>query len=551
MLINAFLPLHQTIQAATEGEYRFVAKWGPPDLTRDGNVQNPTGIAVDTAGLVYVADRGNNRVQKFTSAGNLISKWGSQGSGNGQFSAPSGIAVDTARNVYVSDSGNHRIQKFSSSGEFILAWGSKGSGDGQFSYPGGIAVDTGGNVYVADTYNYRIQKFTSSGIFITKWGEYDRWVPMEGTFQYPRGVAIDTNNYVYVTDYGNHAIQKLSSSGTYMWEWYGEGDGHLQGPWGIATDTAGNVYVGEGSRIQKFTSSGIFITKWGSYGSGDGQLACISGIAADSLGYVYVTDSCNHRIQKFSPSGTFIAKWGAQGEGNGYFSENGPNNIAVDAEGNVYVTDTSAWTVQKFAPGTATAAGNSLYFPHVDTNLPWQTEVAIINTSDQTVTGTLRALSNAGQLMESKAITLPAHGRKQITVANEFSNSTNIGYLIFDTSSDTVQGYTKFYQAGVYRVAIPAVKEVNSGDIFITHIDQSNLWWTGISLVNTTSAQKDMTITFNTGQSVSYTLKAGEHKAFTIASRFNNQPQPNIKSAVISNAAGVIGLELFGSSSGG
>jgi hypothetical protein len=130
MLIDAFLPLHQTIQAATEGEYRFVAKWGPPDLTRDGNVKKPTGIAVDTAGLVYVADRGNNRVQKFPSAGNLISKWGSHGSGNGQFSAPSGIAVDTARNVYVSDSGNHRIQKFSSSGEFILAWGSKGSGDG-------------------------------------------------------------------------------------------------------------------------------------------------------------------------------------------------------------------------------------------------------------------------------------------------------------------------------------------------------------------------------------------------------------------------------------
>ena len=94
MLVDAFLPLHQTIQAATEGEYRFVAKWGPPDLTRDGNVKKPTGIAVDTAGLVYVADRGNNRVQKFTSAGNLISKWGSQGSGNGQFSAPSGIAVD-------------------------------------------------------------------------------------------------------------------------------------------------------------------------------------------------------------------------------------------------------------------------------------------------------------------------------------------------------------------------------------------------------------------------------------------------------------------------
>jgi hypothetical protein len=192
-----------------------------------------------------------------------------------------------------------------------------------------------------------------------------------------------------------------------------------------------------------------------------------------------------------------------------------------------------------------------LYFPHIDTNLPWQTEIALINTSNQTVTGTLRGLSNAGQLVDTKPVTLSAHGRRQITIANEFTNHTNIGYIIFDTESTTIQGYTKFYQAGVYRAAIPAVKEVNASDIYISHIDQSALWWTGVSLVNTTSAKKDLTITFNTGQSVSYTLNAGEHKAFTIASLFNNQPQPDIKSAAITNASGVIGLELFGSNGGG
>ncbi len=105
----------------------------------------------------------------------------------------------------------------------------------------------------------------------------------------------------------------------------------------------------------------------------------------------------------------------------------------------------------------------ALYFPHVDTSLPWQTEVAVINTGNQPVTGTLRALSDAGQLVDSKAVSLSAHGRRQIAVAAEFANHTNIGYIAFDTDSTAVQGYTKFYQAGIYRAAIPAVKEVDRG----------------------------------------------------------------------------------------
>ena len=75
----------------------------------------------------------------------------------------------------------------------------------------------------------------------------------------------------------------------------------------------------------------------------------------------------------------------------------------------------------------ATAGPTALYFPHVATNFPWQTEIAIINTSpDQTITGTLRALSDGGQLIETKAVTLSARGRRQITVANEFTNHTDI-----------------------------------------------------------------------------------------------------------------------------
>jgi N-acetylneuraminic acid mutarotase len=213
---------------------------------------------------------------------------------------------------------------------------------------------------------------------------------------------------------------------------------------------------------------------------------------------------------------------------------------------------TGSYTKDFWEYDPATSSSAPLYFPHVATSLPWQTEIALINTSDQTVTGTLRALRDDGQLVETKAVNLSAHGREQIIVAEKFANHTNIGYIIFDTNSTSVVGYTKFYQAGIYRAAIPAVKEVNTLDIYISHIASTADWWTGISLVNTNSAAKQLTITFNNGLSRQFILNANEHRAFDIAQEFfNNQPPPDILSAVITNASGVIGLELFGSIGGG
>ena len=94
---------------------------------------------------------GNNRIQKFNSNGTFITKWGSNGTADGQFSNPHGVAVDSSGNVYVADCDNNRIQKFNSNGTFITKWGSNGTADGQFSNPDGVAVDSSGNVYVADS----------------------------------------------------------------------------------------------------------------------------------------------------------------------------------------------------------------------------------------------------------------------------------------------------------------------------------------------------------------------------------------------------------------
>ena len=99
------------------------------------NLILPEDVATDSSGNVYVVDFGNNRIQKFDSNGNFITKWGSEGAGDGQFKSPLGIAIDSSGNVYVADHDNHRIQKFDSNGNFITKWGSDGAGDGQFNTP--------------------------------------------------------------------------------------------------------------------------------------------------------------------------------------------------------------------------------------------------------------------------------------------------------------------------------------------------------------------------------------------------------------------------------
>ncbi|MBN2438812.1 MAG: hypothetical protein JXL20_09460, partial [Deltaproteobacteria bacterium] len=143
--------------------------------------------------------------------------------------------------------------------------------------------------------------------------------------------------------------------------------------------------------------------------------------------------------------------------------------------------------------------------------------------------------------------TLNPHGRREITISQAFVSHGSIGYLILNSNISTVKGYTKFYQQGQYRAAIPAVSNINTSDLYVSHIASDADWWTGLSLLNTTAATKVLTIAFSNGQNRQITLNANEHRALDIASLFNDQPQPDIQSAVISNAGGIIGLELFGS----
>ncbi|OGR96999.1 MAG: hypothetical protein A2V88_09335 [Elusimicrobia bacterium RBG_16_66_12] len=278
----------------------------------------------------------------------FLLKWGTLGSGDGQFNAPHSLAVDGDGNVYVVDRDNHRIQKFTSDGTYLTQWGGAGTGNGQFDHPYGVAADASGNIYVADEHNSRIQKFTSSGTYLTQWGS---WGSGSGQFNHPEGVAVDGAGNVYVTEQGNSRVQKFTSDGTYLTQWgaYGSGDGQFVFPYGVVADGAGYVYVADtwNNRIQKFTSDGTFQTKWGSNGSASGQFILPYGLTADASGRIYVADYGNNRIQMFAGDGTYLTKWGTGGSGNGQF--NAPHGVAVAASGNVYVADTGNNRVQAFA----------------------------------------------------------------------------------------------------------------------------------------------------------------------------------------------------------
>jgi uncharacterized repeat protein (TIGR01451 family) len=269
-------------------------------------------------------------------------KWGSPGSGDGQFASIYELTVDSAGNVYVTDGDNHRVQKFDSNGNFLCKWGQLGSGVGEFFYPLDVGVDGAGNVYVSDERNHRIQKFDGCGNFLLQWGG----------FTFPRGLEVGSSGNVYVADTWNHRIQKFDSNGNFLLTIgsSGDGDGQLRYPDDVAIDNAGNIYVADTHhyRIQKFDSSGNYLLKWGSQGSADGQFDLPVGIAVDSSGNVYVADTNNNRIQKFDSNGNFLLKWGTQGSGDGQLIT--PEDVVVESSGKIYVSDSGNWRVQKFSP---------------------------------------------------------------------------------------------------------------------------------------------------------------------------------------------------------
>jgi hypothetical protein len=424
--------------ALAAGEPTFVTKWGT-DGSGDGQFSYPIGIAVDATGDVYVADGFvnslfNSRVQKFDSVGALLAKWGSYGSGDGQFTTPAGVAVDGTGNTYVTDYSAHRVQKFDSTGAFVAKWGSEGSGDGQFAYPVGVAVDGAGNVYVADTQNHRVQKFDSAGTFVAKWGSEG---PGDGQFQSPRGIAVDAAGDVYVADSRNSRLQKFDSAGTFVAKWgtFGSGDGQFIEPRGLAVDGAGNVYVADtgNNRVQKLDSAGTFVTKWGSYGSDDGQFEYLEGVAVDGAGDVYVLDSNNNRVQKFA-----FAANGAPAVSSGGGDAVGVEGGALTSSGSFSDPDSDALTLTADnTEGVFTDKGDGSWswaFTPTDDRAGTSVVVTASDGNGHTVADTfVYSAANAKPVLAKLGLSTGGVAHCKLTVRTSFSDAGSA-----DTHSGTV-----------------------------------------------------------------------------------------------------------------
>jgi sugar lactone lactonase YvrE len=384
----------------------------------------PQGIAVDSTGNVYVSDTNNCTIRKVTAAGvvtTLAGQPGQSGSSDGSgssasFSYPAGLAVDSAGNIYVADFDNDTVRKVTPAGSVsTLAGvaGTSGSANGTgsaalFNHPLAVALDAAGNVYVADTSNQLVREIAAGGAVSTLAGTAGIGGRADGSgaaaeFFYPAGIASTASGVLYVADTGNHLIRAMTSPGSVSTlagsagsPGIANGTGNqalFDYPHGVAVNGSGSVYIADSGNnvIRMATEAGVVTTVAGTgiAGSATGTAGAASfnapaGVAVDASGNVYVADTGNSTIRKIAPGGavtTFAGVAGQTGSSDGTGSAalfNQPQGVAVDTAGNVYVADTNNDTIRKITSGgtvttlagvagqtgTGDGAGGSARFNH-------------------------------------------------------------------------------------------------------------------------------------------------------------------------------------------
>ena len=469
---------HRVRRVAVDGTITTVAGNGKSDYSGDGGLAinaglDPTAVAPDSNGGLYIADKTNHVIRKVGANGiiSTVAGIGSSGfSGDGgaattaRLNQPSGVAVDAVGNLFIADQRNHVIREVATNGIIttVVGTGSAGlSGDGglatdaQLDSPESVRLDAAGNLYIADSYSSRVRKVATNHIITTvagsSWGGYkgdggpatsatlsmpadavmgadgnlyiaddgnnvvrkvapngiittlagngaesysgDGGPAIRAQFSEPNGVAVDGSGNLYIADSGNSAIRKLAATGV-VTRVVGNAQGDpgcsgdagpaasamLELPEGVAFDAAGNLYIADYgcAVVRRVAAAGGTITRVAGTGtsgySGDGgpatsaQLQWPWSVAVDNAGNLYIADYWDNRVRKVAMNGiistlagTGIA--GSSGDGGPAASAqlNRPHGVAVDAAGIVYIADTANYAIRKVAlDGTITTVAGKL-----------------------------------------------------------------------------------------------------------------------------------------------------------------------------------------------
>jgi DNA-binding beta-propeller fold protein YncE len=297
------------------------------------------GVATDSAGNVFVFNRGEHPVMVLSADGRFLRSWG-----EGVFGRPHGIAIGPDDSVYCVDDVGHTVRKFTHEGKLLLTLGSSGQASdtgvrdadyrtiersaGPFNYPTNLALAPSGEMYVSDGYgNARVHRFSADGRLIASWGEPGAG---PGQFNLPHGIAVDRHGTVYVADRENSRIQLFTADGRFVAQWT-----DVARPCQVFVDGHDRVFVAElgfragmysgnqplpgqttGGRLSVFSAAGVLQARWGG-----GDNPCAPGdffaphdVTVDGAGNVYVGEvtmsaggnrglvppDC-HSLQKFVP----------------------------------------------------------------------------------------------------------------------------------------------------------------------------------------------------------------------------------------------------------